>query len=466
MQLHGDYQEINDVTFEDDCHAAARFNDGRFYMEITIRASTTHGKKKKVNQDNYGFRCLKKNGGWAAFSIVCDGVGGLSQGEKASEMVTQRYLEWFDHEFIKIYDQDFDEKIIESSWEIVLQKINFQLHQVAEDAGIQLGTTAAVLLICNNNYYCMNIGDTRIYSITDKIEQISVDHSLLQMKLDDGTISIEDAESFTEKNVLFQCIGFSEMLKMTFRTGTIPDNSVWLVCSDGFRNRILDKEIFLFLNPEQLHNNSQFCKMVEDAVRLNLQRNERDDITLVAIWLIREEILGETETENNAKQIEKENDDMYCSKCGCKCGDDDRFCSRCGALLAGNAANYEENVKDRFRVDKSKDINNYYTEYSDEDDDETQVSGASIHLDYDDTDTQLLGDSSSRKTKNERTSEQNQYPEKRGLATKKVEKGNTKKTRNKNKITEKNRDISRTILTILCVILVMMILMIIASTVF
>ena len=44
--------------------------------------------------------------------------------------------------------------------------------------------------------------------------------------------------------------------------------------------------------------------MVEDAVRLNLQRNERDDITLVAIWLIREEILGETETENNAKQIE------------------------------------------------------------------------------------------------------------------------------------------------------------------
>ena len=401
-------------------------------MEIAIRASTTHGKRKKVNQDNYGFRCLKKDGGWAVFSIVCDGVGGLSQGEIASSMVTRRYLEWFDFEFIKIYDQDFDEKNIKLSWENVLREINFQLHQIGEDAGIQLGTTVALLLICNDHYYCMNIGDTRVYRILDKMEQISVDHSLLQMKLDDGTLTLKEAETFPEKNVLFQCIGFNEILEMTFRSGTMTDEAVWIVCSDGFRNRVSEEEIFSFFNPGHLIDSNQFCREIENAVKLNLQRNERDDITLVAIWLSGKKISWEAGIEESDINNEKENDNMYCSKCGCKCRDDDRFCSRCGAPLAGN----------------------------DEDDDMTRVSGVRIHLDYDDSETQLLGNSSDMAISNKRTSGQDryQYQETRGLATKKV---NKNKVKNEHKNTaEKKSGVSRIILIILCVILTLMILLI------
>lgn len=445
-------------------------------MGIAICGSTTHGKKKSVNQDNYGFRCVKKEQDWIAFSVVCDGVGGLSQGEKASAIVTARFLDWFDREFICLYDQGFQEEQLRSRWTDVLLDVHRQLLQRGRSSGEHLGTTIAVLLICRDNYYCMNIGDTRVYCIHEQIRQISVDHSLMQMKLDDGTLSVEDIDGFSKKNVLFQCIGFNETLKITFRSGKSCQGSVWLLCSDGFRNKISEREIFDFFNPIYICDHEQLKQIIKDAVELNLSREERDDITLVVIWIGKlavavEDILSEDSLKNPRKGKEK----MFCSKCGCKCDEDASFCFRCGAPLVQNREMRDRIRKKTFVPLEDDDVtqNNGhpgYGSYCEEDDDVTQISGNGGYPNYDDDPTVILdgrddipekGRSAGHGVYDEGVSKQ----QGRGLATKKDKKQNRKR-KEKRKTSEKEQGsrVTRIILIVLCVLLAIMLLLVAVST--
>lgn len=428
-------------------------------MGIAICGSTTHGKKKAVNQDNYGFRCVRRGQEWIAFSVVCDGVGGLSQGEKASAIVTGRFLDWFDREFNNLYDQTFQEKQLQSSWNSVLLKVHHQLLRMGRSSGVHIGTTIAVLLICENRYYCMNIGDTRIYCIREQIQRISVDHSLMQMKLDDGTLSVEDVDGFSKKNVLFQCIGFNDTLKITFRTGKVFQESVWLLCSDGFRNKISEQEIFGFFNPIYIHDGKQLNQIIKDAVELNLSRKERDDITLVVVWLGKlAAAVGEIVLEDSLKNPGKEKSKMFCSKCGCKCDEDARFCFQCGAPLV-----QKQERKDGTRKKTFVSL----------DDDVTQINGHSTYGSYyeeDDEATVILDDRDdilqrSRPVGYGVYDEGVGRQQGRGLATKKDEKQNRKrKEKRESSEKEQGGGITRIILIALCVLLVVMVLLVAVST--
>lgn len=121
---------------------------------------------------------------------------------------------------------------------------------------------------------------------------------------------------------------------MAFYKGIVKGPSVWLVCTDGYRNKISGKEIGDILNPSRLYEHQDLCEKVDQISRYVLEHNEKDDITAVALWIkdkagkkIYDTIIG------------KETKMIFCTKCGSKCNDMDVFCSVCGAPLNGKADN-------------------------------------------------------------------------------------------------------------------------------
>ena len=65
---------------------------------IWSAAHTDVGIKKSVNQDSVILKIASSPFGKIAFAVVCDGMGGLQQGEIASGMLSQNYENWFQRE--------------------------------------------------------------------------------------------------------------------------------------------------------------------------------------------------------------------------------------------------------------------------------------------------------------------------------------------------------------------------------
>ena len=66
-------------------------------MALAAGAYTDVGTRKNINQDAFGLRIVSNGLDESAIAIVCDGVGGMSEGEIASSVVVCAFLDWFQH---------------------------------------------------------------------------------------------------------------------------------------------------------------------------------------------------------------------------------------------------------------------------------------------------------------------------------------------------------------------------------
>ena len=75
----------------------------------TVAAQTDAGTVKQVNQDSLTVKVANTSYGEAAFAVLCDGMGGLEQGEVASSVVVRTYEQWFLREFTLFLARGFSE---------------------------------------------------------------------------------------------------------------------------------------------------------------------------------------------------------------------------------------------------------------------------------------------------------------------------------------------------------------------
>ena len=90
----------------------------------------------------------------------------------------------------------------------------------------------------------------------------------------------EEAERDSRKNILLQCVGASVEVNPEIRIGEFKENTVFMLCSDGFRHVLSEDEMYMYLNPNILldkntmeYNSRQLIEMVKN-------RNEKDNITV------------------------------------------------------------------------------------------------------------------------------------------------------------------------------------------
>ena len=148
---------------------------------------------------------------------------------------------------------------------------------------MRLGTTAVVMLLTQNRYYILNVGDSRAYELTTNIRQITNDQTFVAREIAMGRMTEAEAMTDSRRNVLLQCVGASDDVYPDMFFGDVQHNAVYMLCSDGFRHEITAEEIYEKLQPGVLFDEYMMQQHSISLIELNKQRQERDNISVTLV---------------------------------------------------------------------------------------------------------------------------------------------------------------------------------------
>ncbi len=256
-------------------------------MEYIAAYHTDVGITKKTNQDSLALKIIESKEGKVAFGVVCDGMGGLSRGELASKEVILAFCDWFDNVFVDTIEAGaFNESVLVQQWNDIIQTQNKRLGEFGEKNNIMLGTTVSAMLFYKNEYYIVHVGDSRIYSMGNNVNQLTKDQTFVAREIAAGRMTEEQAKTDPRRSVLLQCVGASPIVEPDFTKGDIMPNTVYMLCSDGFRHQISDQEMMDKIGPAVAIDEEKMkfgCMYLTELVK---SRKETDNISVALIKTI------------------------------------------------------------------------------------------------------------------------------------------------------------------------------------
>lgn len=254
-------------------------------MNYFVAYNTDIGLRKNTNQDSIAIKMIDTTKGRAVFAIVCDGMGGLSSGELASKDVIHAFCDWFDTSFTTMaVKETFDINVIRDEWKSLAVAENAKLGMYGAKNNAGLGTTLSALLLYQNQYLIVHVGDSRIYEMTTAgVHQMTEDQSVVAREIAAGRLTPEEALRDPRRSILLQCIGATPTVEPAFYQGTTLPETSYLICSDGFCHEISHQEMLEQLGPDACVNPTvmrQNCIYLTDLVK---QRKEQDNISLILL---------------------------------------------------------------------------------------------------------------------------------------------------------------------------------------
>lgn len=244
------------------------------------------GIRKKTNQDSLMIKVADTDYGEVCFAVVCDGMGGLSKGELASATLIRLFSKWFEQEFPELLYQGISPEYLRRNWEQLTYETNYRLGSYSNQHQVMLGTTVAGILICGNMYYIVNVGDSRVYELTDRICCLTKDQTVVQREIDLGNLTLEEAEKDPRRNVLLQCVGASNVIDPEFVFGQVNSGTHFLLCSDGFRHVVSNAEMYGRLGPNAARSEREMEENLKYIIELDKHRREEDNISGVLVRVI------------------------------------------------------------------------------------------------------------------------------------------------------------------------------------
>lgn len=253
-------------------------------MKYMAAARTDVGIRKKTNQDSCLILSADTDKGAVLLAMICDGMGGLAKGEVASATVIRSFEDWFKNRLPKLLNKKITSDLIKSEWNALILMNNEVLSEYGSKLGIRLGTTVAALLIIEDVFYILNVGDSRVYEmVTGTVDQLTKDQTYVQRELDLGHMTPEEARNSPQKNVLLQCVGASEIVLPDYYVSRVKPGATYMLCSDGFRHVISENELYQYLGPESNHDRKEMGENIQKVIALNESRNEKDNISAILV---------------------------------------------------------------------------------------------------------------------------------------------------------------------------------------
>lgn len=252
-------------------------------MNFIISANTDIGITKNTNQDSLTSMVIRTPQGRMVFSVLCDGMGGLEKGEVASASVIHAFRQWAAQDLPQLCSAPLEDAVIRRQWEAIVVEQNQRIKAYGARQGVRLGTTVVAMLLTQNRYYILNVGDSRAYELTSGIRQITNDQTFVAREIALGHMTPQEAETDSRRNVLLQCVGASEEVYPDMFFGNVATNAVYMLCSDGFRHEITSDEIFANLRPEMLTDENTMQQRTVELIELNKHRRERDNISVALV---------------------------------------------------------------------------------------------------------------------------------------------------------------------------------------
>ena len=174
--------------------------------------------------------------------VLCDGMGGLSGGERASALAAGGML----RHLLGTTGEDIPTEIGRAAL-----RLNSEVRALTDPQGkpIEAGTTLTVIYIRNGQMFWSNIGDSHIYLCRDgKVEQLNIDHNLgthLDQLVQNGQMTQEEAMNHPQRAALTSYLGITELTLIGGnRTPmTLQKDDVIIQCSDGLYRCMSDEDM-------------------------------------------------------------------------------------------------------------------------------------------------------------------------------------------------------------------------------
>ena len=214
------------------------------------------------NEDSLCIRQVVCNNRTYLLAVVCDGIGGLPQGETASSYVAGSMLESF-------------QKMVKRNRNMPLYKMRNQfcrqiyrchrvLQKYGQKEGIELGTTLSMLVISDRRGIWFHIGDSALFCGKKRLRRKTINHS-------------------SEKGALTQAVGNGRNPKPQTGILRIHRNWVYVLASDGFyrkyEEKLCDREWISGIVCDEKKIGEWLIHTKEKVQRLG----ERDNISAVCI---------------------------------------------------------------------------------------------------------------------------------------------------------------------------------------
>lgn len=207
------------------------------------------------------------------FIVLSDGMGGAASGEIASSFFINTAREIFVSQ-----NHETEDMLCSMVLEVFMQANSRILDHVEvnpHDRG--MGCTGELLAFHKDIYVIGHVGDSRIYLFRDgKLRQVTKDHSLVQSQVDVGILSPEEARNHPRKNIILRAIGIDPALKLDVIKGTVRDQDIFIVCSDGLTDAIEDGRI-----REILSSGMAIDQMPRILIQSALSAGSKDNVTVL-----------------------------------------------------------------------------------------------------------------------------------------------------------------------------------------
>ena len=230
-------------------------------MRTSWGSATDRGLVREVNEDALL--------AYPPVFLVADGMGGHDAGDLASRIAVEEFAQLAGQSAATADD-------IHACFSRTSARIRGEF-----TGGRQGGTTVAGVAVTVHDdtayWLVFNVGDSRVYRwAEDVLEQVSVDHSVVQELLDEGRIEAADADTHPERHVLTRALG----------TGDEPEPDYWLlpaglhdrllICTDGLTRELGDTEIGAVLE-----HVADAQDAANELVRRSLDAGARDNVSAV-----------------------------------------------------------------------------------------------------------------------------------------------------------------------------------------
>jgi PPM family protein phosphatase len=222
-----------------------------------MRWQTTRKRGRTLTQwgvatDAGGRRSVNEDAAYAQepVFVVADGMGGHARGEMASQTVVDAFRALAQRGSRHISADEVDQVVREAAAAIRRTMQQETVSGWAETDGREAvaGTTVAGVVLTEQDgdpyWLVLNVGDSRVYRFSQgRLQQISVDHSLVQEMVDAGTIDAAEARKHPRRNVITRAIGTGADAEVDFWMLRVQPGERILLCTDGLVGELDDAHI-------------------------------------------------------------------------------------------------------------------------------------------------------------------------------------------------------------------------------
>ena len=218
--------------------------------------------------------------------VLADGMGGYNAGEVASGIAVKTIVnlvkEQVEREDLNVQDREAGLSRPTIILRDAIHRANKIIYQTArtQPQCEGMGTTVVAALFFDNKITIAHVGDSRLYRQRaggEKIEQVTLDHSLLQELVDRGFYSAEEAQRAANKNYVTRALGVEPNVDVEIQEVPVAKGEVYILCSDGLSDMVEDEDIHLTINTFSANLDT----VAKQLIQLANDNGGRDNVSVV-----------------------------------------------------------------------------------------------------------------------------------------------------------------------------------------